>query len=287
MSVKGKAREGGNYSKETGFGEYKVICVNPDREALEKLLGITIDKDIEYVSTDDNGVKKVNITFWLRSVKDENKIKSVKFFLKDSPRQNKDKTKNQYINDVGTTSWADEPNNLPEWFSKRNYRIAHEGEEELYNFITTWLQKLDLKDAESALSFDWDKLMAGNVRDIAVQINGEYDGTIIALSTVRVVEKDGETKEYEQIYNRKFLPGYEMKKIRIKKDNSAFITQAKALEKTDKKKLNRLQKFILDVTDPTHGIKDYYTLDELENYDPSKNIVSSDKPLVEEDDASY
>jgi hypothetical protein len=58
----------------------------------------------------------------------------VSFFLEDKERQNKDETKKQYINSVGNCSWAADPNDLPDWFKARDYRVAKIGEEELYEF---------------------------------------------------------------------------------------------------------------------------------------------------------
>lgn len=280
MSVQGKVKE---FTKKTGFWEGEVIAVNPDREQLSKLLGQEVEKDIEYLGTDDAGNKKLSLVFWLRESRPEGALRSVRFFLKDIERENKDKTKMQYINEVGVTSWADDTANLPDWFSKRDYRVAHEGEEEVYNFMNAWLNKLDTRDASTVLSFDWKKLINGNVKDISSEIKGEYSGTVTCLNVVRVAEKDGETKEYEQVYNRNFLPGYIMKHIKAKKIDGAVL---EAWNKSEKKGRSRLQRFILEVTDSQHGCKDFYTLGDLEDYDPSKNIVASDKVIMS-DDASY
>jgi hypothetical protein len=280
MSVQGKVKE---FSKKTGFAEYDVIAINPDREQLSKLLGQEIEKDIEYIGEDENGVKKAIVVFWLKDVKPEGQIRNVRFFLKDKEKENKDQTKKQYINEVGVCSWSDDPNNLPEWFVKREFRVAHDGEEELYNFITCWIHKLDTRDAATILQFDFKKLINGNVKELASEIKGEYSGTITCLSTVRTTEKDDGIKEYEQIYNRNFLPGYVMRHIRTKKIDGDFIEVTKGLEK---KKRSRLQKFILDVIDSQYGCKDFYTLGELEEYDPNKNMAAGNK-VIDQTDASY
>lgn len=283
--VKGKKRES-DFSKETGFFEGKVVAINPDKERLEKLLNTTLEKDLEYLSEDENGVKKLSVVVWLQNVK-TNKLKSVRFFLKDVERKNTikegdvgKKPKKQYINNVGMTTWAESESLIPDWFKEKGYRVAHEGEEELYAFITSWLSDLDLRDAEAALSFDWSKLMRGNLKDITEQIGGEYETTVVVLNTVRVVDGDEGQKEYEQVYNRKFLPGYTMKQIVNKKIDAAFVAQASA---KDIKKRSRLEKFVLEVTDRQYGIRDFYTLGELEEYNPSKNPVAGDKALADDD----
>jgi hypothetical protein len=48
----------------------------------------------------------------------------------------------QYINSVGNCSWAADPNDLPDWFKARDYRVLKIGEEELYEFLRTWLVTL-------------------------------------------------------------------------------------------------------------------------------------------------
>lgn len=282
MGIKGKARDQKEFVKETGFFEGEVLCINPNRETLEKLLNTDLDKDPEYLG-EDNGVKRSNLTIWVKNVKD-GRLRNIRFFLKDWPRTNKDNTKKQYINDVGMTAWSDSEENLQDWFKSRPYRVAHEGEEELYNFAVTWLNKLDTRDAETVLYFDWSKLMKGNVKELADQINGEYCGTVCPLVTIRTSDKEGQPIEYEQVYNKEFLPGYAIKQIRLRKIDGAFVEAAKM---TERKKRTKLQKFILNVTDPNYGIKDFYTLGELVPYDPSKNITAGNTVILEDDDNSY
>jgi hypothetical protein len=299
MAVSGKVREQKEWKKSTGFFEGEVLCINPDREKLEQLLGVTLEKDPEYLGTKTEEVElpdgskknqtytKLDVVIWLRDVKTDAK-RSVKFFLKDLPKLNKEKTKTQYINSIGVVSWADKPENLPEWFTAREYRPAHQGEEDLYNFITSWLAKVDFKDAESLISFDWAKLMKGNTKEIAENMNGPYAGTVVCLCLISTTEKevDGvkEKKEYEQVYNRDFLPGYIMKDVRLRTINDDFIAKAKA---TEKKKKSRLQKFVLQVTDKEWGIKDYFTLGELKEYDPKDNVAASSTAHINEGDATY
>lgn len=281
MSIKGKAREQKEFVKETGFFEGEVLAINPTKEALEKILDTMLEKDPEYLS-EDNGKTRLNLNVWVKNLKD-NKIRVIKFFLKDSPRTNKDGSKKQYINDVGMTTWSDSEDNLQAWFKSRPYRVANEGEEELYNFAVTWLNKLDTRDVDTVLHFDWSKLMKGNVREIAEQVNGEFCGTICPLVVIRTADRDGQAAEFEQVYNKEFLPGFAIKQIRLKKIDQNFIDGAKL---TDRKKRNKLQKFVLNVTDQNYGVKEYFTLGELTPYDATKNVVAGNS-VISEDDSSY
>lgn len=283
MGIKGKVREqSSNFSKETGLFEGKVVAVNPDKVKLAELLNTEIEKDPEYSTTDANGVKKASVVFWLKDVK-TNKVKDLRFFLTDRERENKDKTKKQYITDMGDTSWTDNQDNLPEWFKKRSFRVAKEGEEQLYKFLGVWLSKMNKKDPEASMEADFKALINGNASELAKLIKSELVDTVVVLKTIRIVDSNGETKEYEQIYNQEFLPGYIMKYVRAAKIDDTFIEVAKS-QSTDKR--TKLQKFVLTVKDPQYGVKDYFTLGELEIYDPSKNIASTDK-VISDEDASY
>lgn len=291
MAVQGSVREPMESSKDVGFFQGKVVAVNPDREKLEELLGIKLEKDPEYLGEDDEGITKFTVSFWLQDT-DSKKYKNVKFFLKDAPRvtgpTEKDpekKKKKQYINDVGITTWADKEENLQEWFTKRDYRVAYIGEEELYKFLRDWLGRLDTSKPKNTLSLDFKKLMRGNVREITEQMGGDYEVPVTCLSVIQTVEKDGEKVEYEKIYNREFLPGYCIKDIKLKKLDKAFIENAQKLEG---KKRNRLQKFVLSVTDPEFGCRDYFILGPLEQYDPTKNTASpANDATIVADDTSY
>lgn len=282
MAIQGQAKEQKDFSKEVGIFEGKVVAINPNKEQLEKLLDTTIDKEPVYASEDEMGVKKATLVFWLEDQKSK-KLKSLRFFLKDVEKTNKDKTKKQYITDLGDTSWTDDVNNLPEWFKARSHRVAKEGEDALYKFAKDWLGKLNKKVEGAELSFDWKKLMSGDARELVKEINGSFDTTVVVLNTVRVVESNGDVKEYEQVYNQEFLPNYAMPYVRAAKIDETFIEIAK---KQDRKNRSRLQSFVLAVTDPQYGVKDHYILGELSPYVPGKNIAASDK-VISEDDTSY
>lgn len=300
--VQGKVREQKEYIKKTGFFEGEVVAINPDREKLESLLGVDLEKDPEYLGSKEVEVKmkneageeevikkevtKCDVVIWVRDVETDEK-RSIRFYLQNIPKINKDKNKKQFINNLGTLSWADKKENLEAWFTKRGedtYRQAFQGEDELYRFLTVWLGKMDFKDANSLLSFDWNKFMKGNVKELIEQIGGVYSQTVVCLNLISVYEKDGETKEAEQVYNRDFLPGYIMKEIKMKNIDSIFLSKAQA---TEKKKRSKLQKFVIGVKDEEWGIKDYYTLGVLKEYDSADNVVTSDISHIKDGDTTF
>lgn len=279
-NIGGQKREQKDFAKKVGLFEAKVIAINPSVEEYEELLEITLPEDskaTEYLGISSEGNIFLRVDAWLEEVKTKEKFR-VTFFLENKERENKDMTKKQYINSVGTCCWADDPNNLPEWFVKRDYRVAYVGEEDLYSFLRTWLGNLDYQSAETTLELDWKKLMKGNVKDLRDQVNGEWSANVIALATVVTKEKDDEVKEYQGVYNRGFLPPYSMKHFRLVnyQDDNVLAN----LKKKKSSDLKPHERFVLNLTGE-YGCKDFFVLKDLKKYNPEENLIASDKPISE------
>jgi hypothetical protein len=273
------------FSKKVGLFEANVIAINPTIEEFKDKLGIELKEDskaADYLGMSQDGNKTLRVDIWLEEVKSKDKFKAV-FFLENKERENKDGSKKQYINSVGSCSWADDENNLPKWFTERDVRVAYMGEEDLYNFLRTWLGNLDYRDAETTLQLDWSKLMKGNVKDLRDQINGEWCTNVVALATVKTVEKDGDIKEYQGVYNKGFLPAYTLKQFRLVDFSSSTIL--KGLREKKSKDLKPHERFVLNVTGE-YGCKEFYTFKDLAEYNADDNLVASDR-VLEEDDSDF
>jgi hypothetical protein len=287
-NIGGKKRESvqqTDYAKKVGLFEAKVIAINPDAEEYKETLGIELKEDskaLEYLGENRDGNKTLRVDFWLEEIKNKEKYK-VTFFLENKEKVNKDGTKKQYINNVGTCSWASDANDLPEWFAKREYRVAFVGEDELYSFLQTWLGNLDYRDAETTLQLDWKNMMKGNLKDIKSQIGGEYCVNVMALATIKTVEKDGEVKEYQGVYNKAFLPAYDIKQFRVTDYSKSDVLNSLRAKKT--KDLKRYERFVINVTGE-YGCKDFYILKDLKEYSAGDNIVATDA-VISDEDASY
>lgn len=269
--------------KKVGLFEARVIAINPTAEEFKEILDIELSQEskvTEYLgeSRDKNTFLRVDV--WLEEVKTLDKFK-VTFFLEDKERENKDGTKKQYINNIGKCAWADDANNLPEWFAKRDYRVAYVGEEELYEFLRTWLGELDYTKDSTVLQIEWKKLMKGNVKDLKDQVDGAYCINVVALATVTIKQKDGENKEYQTIYNKAFLPGYYLKNFRLVNYSDQSVQSGLRTKKT--RDLKPVERFVLNVTGE-YGCKDYYILRELQDYNAGDNLVASDKVLSSDGD---
>jgi len=290
MAITGKTREDKNFESKSlkiGIGEVRVVAINPSNEEYSEVLGIDLkeeSKATEYLSQSKDNNTVLRLDIWVENIKSKEKDK-ITFFLEDKLVENKDNTKKQYINTQGMSSWSDDPNNLQEWFSKYEYRQAHVGEADLHNFLRTWLNKLDTREGD--LLLDWKPLMKNNLKEMTSQLGGEYEGTFLVPYVVKSVEKDGETKNYQSIYNREFLPSYCMKFLRnTNYDNEIELAKVKAKNpKTLKGVEKTMYKFITQVTGD-HGIKDSFSLREVREFNPDEHLPSTSK-VIQEDDASY
>jgi hypothetical protein len=273
-----------DFSKKVGLFEANVVAINPTIEEFKDILGMELKEDskaAEYLGQTKDGNSYLRVDVWLQKINSEDKFKT-SFFLEDKERENKDGTKNQYINSVGMCSWAADENDLAEWFTKdRDFRIAYVGEEDLYNFLRIWLCELDYRNAKTTLEIEWKKLMRGNVKQLKDEINGEWCGTVGALATVIVKERDGESKEYQGIYNKAFLHGSALKQFRLV-DYENRKTQDN-LKSKKPKELKAHEKFVMNVTGE-YGCKDYYILKDLQEYNADDNLVASDAFISDDGD---
>jgi hypothetical protein len=270
------------FAKKIGLFEARVIAVNPTTEEYSDVLGRQLKEDskaTEYLGTSKDGNARLRLDFWLEEVKTQEKFK-LSFFIENKEKENKDQTKKQYINNIGRCTWADSPNNLPPWFKERENRVAFVGEEDLYNFLRSWLSNIDFSSKKSTLQLEFNKLIKGNVKELNEQINGEWATNIVALATVSSKETADGVKEYQAIYNKAFLPPYSIKAFRLIDYNKADAISA--LRQKSQKELKPHERFVLNVVGE-YGCKDFFTFKELKDYNSEDNLVASDKVIADDD----
>lgn len=288
MAVGGSARENlaqVEFKKKVGLFEAEVLAINPTIEEYKDLLGIELKEDskaTEYLSVATDGTSKIRVDVWLQDVKGGDKFKVV-FWLEDTKKQNKDKTKKQYINNVGITSWAADESDLPSWFAKRDYRVAYVGEAEFVEFLRIWLSGIDFSKDNAELQLEWRKVIAGNLKEWKDEIAGQYTRTVGALATVKTVEKEEGPVSYQSIYSKAFFPGYAIKQLRQVDFNSQDAIRQ--LKFKPSKELKPYERFVLNVVGE-YGCKEYYTFKDLHEYDPTSNLVESDS-VISDDGADF
>ena len=270
------------FAKKVGLFEARVIAVNPTTEEYADVLGRQLKEDskaTEYLGTSKDGNARLRLDFWLEEVKSKEKFK-LTFFIENKEKENRDQTKKQYINNIGRCTWADSPNNLPTWFKERENRVSFVGEEDLYNFLRSWLSNIDFSSKKSTLQLEFNKLIKGNVKELNEQINGEWATNIVALATVSSKETADGVKEYQAIYNKAFLPPYSIKAFRLLDYNKAEAISA--LRQKSQKELKPHERFVLNVVGE-YGCKDFFTFKELKDYNSEDNLVASDKVIADDD----
>lgn len=218
---------GAGFAKYIGVGAFNVLAVNPTKEELSKIYGSNIEKDIEYLSKDEEtGADQVRIDFIVASNTEKNNgidLKTkVAFFLKNAPRMNALGTKVQVINAYGETTWVDldlaKKGELPEnqaWFEKP-YRPAFIGEDELTSFLKVFLnipakswkdkngnvKTIENKsDAEARLE-GIANYFKGNVKELKEILKFQPDNLVKMAVGVKTTD---DNKEYQAVYTKMFL----------------------------------------------------------------------------------
>lgn len=258
-------------NKYVGFTALEVKAINPTKKELNKLLGIEDtdqDKELVYLDEDKEQNRRVRLVFWLFDSK-LNKFFPYQFYITDKERLNKEGDKHQYINNVCQTAWADVEDNLGTWFTeftnkekevtgKKTFRKALSGEEELAVFLRAWLGKLNWYDAGSDVTIDSKPLFKEKFGELRDLIDCGYDAPFTALIGIRT-DKNDDTKQYQQVYGKSFLPGSYM----------SYINKGFKFPDYPKKIWN---KFEAEVSGD-HGFDAFHELCPLKVYDPSEDAA--------------
>lgn len=264
--------------KYTGFTNVRVAAINPTRLQVNKMLGkedSDTDKDIEYLSEDQEGNAKLRVSFWLHSEKlDKYFVHSINLINKD--RLNKAGDKHQYVNSVCDSSWAENVESLPDFFTsfikdgsnlgEKTVREAKVGEADLLQTIKSWLGRLNFKEPNTSVILDLKKLFKEDLSELRDQIDGTYATEFTALLGVKTDESDP-NKTYQQVYG-KFLPKGFMDNIERQDFSSAYVSKV-------------WNKFMEEVRGD-YGFDAYFEAEAAKEYDPALDLASSENTRVSE-----
>lgn len=145
----GSGSEGvGGFKKPTGLLKIKDVIINPTLKELNDYGINWVIAEPDYSTKDDDGIRGNAITIYAKIDPTNFKAEDAKamgqviinhrFYVYDKVRQNNEKTKTQFINALGNTTWADSIDTLPEFFNKEGARPALIGEEAFVNFVKAW-----------------------------------------------------------------------------------------------------------------------------------------------------
>lgn len=136
-----------------GVGTCKVLAVNPTKDEWNKITGGNMEKEIEYISTGEDGVKKARITLLVqpdksKTVGEIEPIIPINFWFKKAAVQGSKSGKYQVIDKYGDTAWAtaEEIQNkqIPQYSNGPanidiDYRKMVTGEDVFTNFVKAYL----------------------------------------------------------------------------------------------------------------------------------------------------
>lgn len=176
----------------TGLCNVKVVAINPDVKELGKLFGKEPEKEPVYI-TEVDGVKKVRIDFFLKTINPEI-VTKLAIFVGPENVWNTAKDKQEYMDDFGRSSYSASAETLPEWFDKSSARIAKQGESMLHDFVKKWANVAG--DAKCKLD-TFEKIAKGDIKELKDILKTYPDNEVRVLLGVR----DG---KYQDVYNRVF-----------------------------------------------------------------------------------
>lgn len=233
-----------------GIGNAFVIGVNPNKAETEKLFGNAPDEEPEYVGDSEvtvagtkKTVKQARVTFVIKTDASTcdgiELVTRIPFFLNNTIRYNGTGTKVQIIDKYGRTAWATveeaKEHKIPVYNNGNlanidsDYRPAYVGEEDLTNFIKTYLNIPRVEkwvdgrvvglidnpsDAEARLDHinEYFKGNFAEIKDIAsYQVNNRVKCMFGVRST-------GEGAQYQTVYTKMFCRPYVTNYSKFDKD---------------------------------------------------------------------
>ena len=209
----------------TGLVPIMVVAVNPSKKELEAIYGRDLEKEPEYISADEAGVRKLRIDFIMKTVINdklgcnEEIITKVPFFLEDKPAYTSDGSKVYMLNLYGENACIPvedaKKNTLPEnmqWYNTTKMRPAYRGEIELVGFLKQYLgipnrafkDKVipDVSKAEIQLE-KIKNYFSGDIKEFVSVVNLRKPTNIVLL--VGGVRTTDDNKQYQSWYLKKPL----------------------------------------------------------------------------------
>lgn len=255
-----ESKEAQEFKRYIGVCPVMIKSVNPTKLEHEKLFETTLDEAPVYLTDkeDDNGniVKnaRVQIVFQpdIEKIGFEMPLVTMALFLQDKPRVGATSGKTQVIDKYGRTAWVTPEelasHSIPVYSNgpadiDKDYRPAYVGEEELMEFvktylcipsITTWDNNLKkmvpntrVKPEECECRFDsLDKVFKGDFSEIIDALGFQPTNKVKVLLGVRTDVESG--RLYQSVYTRKFLRNSSNSYKSFEKDIQDMIQNAAA-----------------------------------------------------------
>ena len=226
-----ESTEGGVVKRYIGVAPVKVLATNPTKAELEALYNTTLDKDIEYIGTQNvegSDIPYARVDFVVRTDPEKSNgiemTTKISYFIRKEYRFNRDKSKVQVIDKYGRTAWVTKEqanaHEIPQYKNgpanlDSGYRPAYVGEEDLTNFIKTYL---NIPNVQKYVDGKWimvdnpsecearldgiDKFFAGDFKELKEIMSYQPNNKVKVLFGVRTTD-DG--KQYQAAYTQMVL----------------------------------------------------------------------------------
>jgi hypothetical protein len=249
MAIKiGKKSEESSFKLFQGICAFKVVAINPTKKEYKEILNREVEEEPSYTSKNDKDQETSRVTFYVQTDANSNinngivMNASFSFTLVKAKRTGTQSGKIQIIDKYGRTAWATpeevEKKDIPMYANgpapiSAEYRPACQGEEDLINFMKTWLnipdtrvynrtnntwtEREDKSDCE--ISLDLKKLFAGDYSELKDIITVASDFLVKGVAGVRTTDKG---KQYQAIFTRFFLKNASSNYIKLEKEVTDF-----------------------------------------------------------------
>lgn len=224
--------------KYIGYGTFKIVAVNPEKEEYEKLFGRQVQDWKGYTGTLQDGTPYARMMFVLKDVRENSEMPLIQasYCLIRRPRKTQD-GRTQVIDAYGNTAWVTDAQfaaqEVP--LSKGGkplsiippYQMTCTGQDRLIDFLKAWLYTPN--------SHKWDDVAQGFIARPAEELNrcciglehvkdywtGDFkeiksilgmpgigEHAIKAMLTVRENEFNGRQTWVQNVYDGKIVPSY-------------------------------------------------------------------------------
>ena len=303
-----------------GTGLVQILCFNPSRNELDKILGIERDADyeekpeFEYVKEDyemkqkdkeGNEIdsiycKRLTVTCWVKENKTE-EIFPMNFTLYDLDDVSST-GKIKFVTQHGKSTYINSAEDLPSWFTQTpgkkkftlSYRPAKKGEASLLEFLAAWTN-ISPFDVESSLFLDNEKkFWNGDMKELNNLIADFEDNSVMVNFGVRTKEEETEegsvTKEYQTISTKAFCQSSFMKFFRnyanknwegLLKETESNFDEFDTKAKIGDTSMYSLANYMNNIFGE-YGVKEFSKKVEIEQYNSEENPLNNEKSLVED-----
>lgn len=171
----------------SGLSNFNVVAVNPTMEQLHAM-DIKVKTEPNYF-LELNGEDYFKVVFW---IKNNDLTTRLEILMQNKARVSQN-GKNQWINKIGQSTWAEgEP--TMDWWKSEGQAHCFVGQETLINFIKAWA---NVASGDEVTLDTINKIVTGDVTELRSLVSGLKDNQVRLLIGV----KDG---KYQSVYTKCF-----------------------------------------------------------------------------------